>query len=187
MRRRDLLGLVAAGAAGLAGCTGNGPGGGPTGSPTPSDTPPATDAPSATRTATPEPVALAVTDRQFEVLGVECGTAAESATVTHEATGERAGRVTVEGVVAGNDTCHSARLVSATTTDGRLRVAVESYVPPENEGRACAECIVDVSYRAVVAYEGSGPFDVVVDHGGEQVARSGPYPGEGGDTVAESG
>ncbi|MFC7226819.1 hypothetical protein N0B31_05335 [Salinirubellus salinus] len=184
MRRRDLLGLVAAGTAGLAGCTGSGPGGRPTDSPTPSETPTATDSPSAspTRTTTPEPVALAVTDRQFEVLGVECGTAAESATVSHESTGERTGRVTVEGVVAGNDTCHSARLVSATATDDSLDVAVESYVPPENEGRACAECIVDVSYRAVVSYEGPGPFDVVVEHGGEQVAQSGPYPGDGGDS-----
>jgi hypothetical protein len=182
MRRRALLGLVGASTVGLAGCTGDAPSGGSTDSPEPTDTP--TDSPTATGSPTPEPGALTVEDRQFEALATECGEGANSARVSHEATGEDTGRITVDGVVRGSDTCHSARLVGAVAEGDSLRVSVESYVPEENEEVACAECIVDVSYRAVLDYAGSGPFEVVVDHGGEQVVTSGPYPdGGGGETV----
>lgn len=183
MRRREVLGLVGASAVGLAGCTGDAPSGGSTDSPEPTDTPESTDTPTDSPTAspTPEPVALTIQDRQFEALATECGEGANSATVSHEATGEDTGRITVDGVVRGSDTCHSARLVGAVAEGESLRVSVESYVPEENEGMACAECIVDVSYRAVLDYEGSGPFEVVVEHGGERVVERGPYPGDGGD------
>jgi hypothetical protein len=177
MRRRELLAL--AGAVGLAGCTGDAPpADGGTSSPTPTETDPPTDTPAPT----PEPVPVAVTDSEFQVRSVECGTGRGSAAVAHESTGERTGRVMVDGVVVGNDSCYSARLVDVAASDGTLRVAVEAYVPEENEGKACADCVVDATYRATVRYEGPGPFDVVVEHGGEQVVRSGPYPGGGGTT-----
>jgi hypothetical protein len=184
MRRRDVLGLVGAAAtAGLAGCTGDAPtDAGPTDSPEPTDSP--TDSPTAspgddpTATPSPTPEPVAVTGREFAVTGVKCGTGESSATVSQDSTGDAAGRVTVEGVVRGTDTCHRARLVSAAVEDDTLRVAVEPHVPEESRGTACAECIVDVSYRAVVDYEGTQPFDVVVEHEGERVAESGPYPSE---------
>lgn len=187
MRRRDVLALVAAGTTGLAGCTGAGPAGPGSESPEPTDSP--TDSPSDSPTGSPSPsptetpTPVTVTDREFEVLGVECGSDAESAAVSHDSTGDSTGRVTVRGVVTGNDTCHSARLVGASVTEEHLRVAVESYVPEEDEGKACAECLVDIDYRATIVYEGDGPFDVVVEHGGERVAQSGPYPETGGSSV----
>lgn len=184
MRRRDVLGLVCASAVGLAGCTGDAPSGGstdtqePTETPEPTDTP--TGSPTGTASPTPEPVTLTIKDRQFEALATECGEGQNTATVSHESTGEDTGRITVDGVVRGSDTCHSARLVGAVAEGDGLRVSVESYVPDGDEDRMCAECIVDVSYRAVLDYEASGPFEVVVDHGGERVVQSGPYPGDGG-------
>jgi hypothetical protein len=185
MRRRELLGLVGAGAVGLAGCTGDAPPvDGDTASPTPTGT--STEAESPTPTPmdtpapTPEPEPIAVSDSEFQVRSVECGTGKASAAVAHESTGERTGRVTVDGVVVGSDSCHRARLGDVAASDGTLRVAVEAYVPEENEEKACAECVVDATYRATVEYEGDGPFDVVVEHDGEQVIRSGPYPGGDG-------
>lgn len=175
MRRRALLGLVGAGVVGLAGCTSDAPpADGDTSSPTPTETETPTDTPAPT----PQPEPVAVTGSEFEVRSIACGAGHASAAVSHASTGERTGRVTVEGVVVGSDTCHSARLVEAVASDGSLRVALKSYVPEENEGKACAECLVDVTYRVAVDYEGDGPFEVVVEHDGERVARGGPYPGD---------
>lgn len=173
MRRREVLALVGAGAVGLAGCTADAPPGGSTDTPEPTDTP--TDTPTATESPTPEPVALAVEDRQFELLAAECGQGQNTASVSHEATGENTGRITVDGVVRGSDTCHRARLVEAVADGNSLHVTVESYVPEGDEDRMCGECLVDISYRATVEYEGAGPFDVVVDHGDGRVTESGPY------------
>jgi hypothetical protein len=178
MRRGDVLGPVGAATVGLAGYVGDGP---PvdrsTDPPEPTDSPTHSPSDDPSPTPSPAPRPVTVTDRSFEVRNVQYGTGNSRATVSHEATGGSAGRVTVEGVVVGSDSCHSARLVEAVLEDGTLRVAVEPYVPEENRGKACADCIVDASYRTVVDYEGERSFDVAVVHDGERVAETGPCPG----------
>ena len=178
MRRRALLGLVGASAVGLAGCTGEAPGGGTTDSPEPTDTPTGTP----TGTAEPEPEPIVLTDRSFEVTDQACGEGRSEATVSHEPLDGQAGRVVVDGVVTGRDSCYSARLADVAVEQGdeqTLRIAVEPYVPAENQGKGCADCIVDVAYQSTVSYEGAGPFTVVVEHEGERVAEGGPYGGAG--------
>lgn len=175
MKRRSLLQLVGASGIGLlAGCTGEGPAA-PSGSETdsatttPSPSPTASQTASPTDSASPSPSASAtagdVASTSFTVTSNECGTG------ENRAAGSRDGStVTVDGVVDGSDTCHSAKLTGATLDDGTLTVAVAAYVPEENEARACGECIVDIAYEATVEFDGTPPDRAVITHDGEQVA-----------------
>lgn len=146
MKRRTLLGLAATTSVSATGCLGGG-----SLSPTPS---------------------VVVTDERFGVLGVDCGTEVDSARVTHEATGTRTGRVTVEGSLGGNDTCYRARLAAVGVEGGTLHVGVESYQPATDSDVACAECIVSITYRAVLTYEGRMPASVRVRHDENDVSTT---------------
>jgi hypothetical protein len=161
VNRRRLLGIVGlVGVGGLAGCTGSGPGTEPTETPSPTPTEP------------PQPEPIVVTDADLEVLRVDCGTTDGRASIAHEVTGGQRGRLTVMGIIGGRDTCYRARLgqVSFDGAGVRLTIPVVAFLPDSSTDRACSECLVDVEYRATVAYEGAGPFSVVVEHDGDAVA-----------------
>ncbi len=113
--------------------------------------------------------AVNLLNTDFEVVSQDCGQGTNDSDVAY---GESS--VTVEGVVSGSDTCYTARLQDATydADADTLTVAVESYVPEENEGQACAQCIVDIQYTATADFEGGLPAKVVVTHGGEEVASA---------------
>lgn len=185
MKRRTLLRATgASGLAVLAGCTAEGPGGEPgngtdepTDSSTPSPSRSSTDrpSPSATRSSTDDPTESSSpsttpgtehVQSSFTVTNRECGTGKNSAEGSSDGS-----TVTVSGVVDGSDTCHSAKLADATVEDGTLTVAVATYVPQENEGKACSQCIVDIAYEAAFEFEGDTPDRAVVTHDGERVAE----------------
>lgn len=168
MDRRTLLRAAAvAGVGFIAGCTGeNSPDGAGSTSPSPTQTP--TDSPTDSPTPSPTPRAT-LADQSFEVTNVDCGTTGNSAEATVEDD-----QVVVTGITDAPDPCHSARLAEAETgcSDGTLRVAVETFVPPENEDKVCTQCIAQVEYEARFTFEGSVPGRLVVRHDGEQVAES---------------
>jgi len=150
MKRRTLLRAVAsAGAVGLAGCTGTGPGSGPAASPT-SDPP-------------------ELTGQSFEVREKGCGNGTDRATIAHDAP-----TVTVTGGIRGSNACYTAELRRARydADADELRVEVRSFDPEEED--ICAQCIVDIDYRATFEFEAGPPGTVTVRHNGEQVATATP-------------
>jgi hypothetical protein len=167
MDRRILLRAAGvAGAVFLAGCTGgNSPD--DAGSTSPS-TPTPTDSPTDSPTPSPTPKAT-LADQSFEVTTVDCGTTGNSAEATVEGD-----QVVVTGITDAPDPCHSARLAEAETgcSDGALRVAVETFVPQENEDKVCTQCIAEVVYEARFTFEGTLPRRLVVRHDGERIAES---------------
>ncbi len=169
MKRRTFLTTLAAGTtAAAAGCIGNsddaGPGG--TGNGSGNGTGDASENGSDDTTTRPS-VTLANTD--FSVVSQDCGQGTDDSDVTYQASA-----VAVEGVISASDTCYTARMKDATYDPDAdtLTVAVETYVPEENEGKACAQCLVDIEYAATVNFEGGLPATVVVTHGGKQVASA---------------
>ena len=112
-------------------------------------------------------VTLASTE--FHVVSQDCGQGTDDADVSYESSA-----VIVEGVASAANTCYTARLRSATYDAGTdtLTVAVETYVPEENKGKSCAECLVDIQYAVTADFEGDLPGKVVVTHGGQQVASA---------------
>lgn len=161
MKRRSFLTTLAAGTTmAVAGCTAGPSDDGDTGGTDPNDTN-GTDGTSG--------AAVNLLNTDFQVVSQDCGQGANDSTVSY---GESS--VTVEGVVTGSDTCHTARLQDATydAEADTLTVAVESYVPEENQGQACAQCIVDIQYTATADFEGGLPARTVVTHGGEQIASA---------------
>lgn len=174
MRRRALLQAAGATSVGLlAGCTADGTGGGST------DGTDETDSPSPSPTVTPCEEEL--TQSSLAVRSVECGTGANSADASVDPVGPTTPddgeaptyTVTVTGTIDASDPCHSARIesVRAEPSEDTLRLGVETYVPEENQGEACTECIADVEYEATAAFRCEYPGVVVVVHDGEQVAE----------------
>jgi hypothetical protein len=169
MRRRILLRAAALGGAGLlAGCTGDpspniGRG---NDSSTDSASESSTDAPSETPTASPSSGDSGV-DGSFTVTNIDCGTGEDSADIS--VCGDT---VTVGGVASASDPCRTARLVDERTTvsNDTLHVAVETYVPPENEDEVCAQCLADVDYEATFTFGGALPDRVEVSHNEAPVA-----------------
>lgn len=160
-RRRVLRAATGAAVPLLAGCTGSdGPGERPT-----------TDPEEGTPT-TPR-----VTDRTFAVTNVECALAdaAPAARFTPDPPepGATTTTVRVTGTIAGDDSCHTARLADLRLgADGdELTVGVESYVPADEEGKACSQCLVAIDYELAVSTTGARPAAVVVVHDGERVGR----------------
>lgn len=78
------------------------------------------------------------------------------------------GKVTVTGVVIGNNDCYTARLTGAVIEDGRLVVSIESYEDAE-EGQDCLMATIFIEYEAAVTTHGDLPTEVTVKHNGEQV------------------
>jgi hypothetical protein len=178
MKRRILLAAVgAAGLTGLAGCSGGGSGDGNGDGNGNDDTGTATTTEPTAADRTAEPTPEFVTSRAFETRSVECGEAENTATVRNEGL-DGGGRLTVDGVIGGNSACYEATLDDVSyraeaTREGAavLTVWVDSYVPRSRLDEACAECLVDIEYRAEVEYEGTEPFTVRVVHNGRVVER----------------
>lgn len=168
MRRRTLLAAVGAGAAALAGCTGDPPddGNGDTGEPSPTGTPAETPSPTPTSTPTETPTPSSV-GSDFEAGEAECGNGTDEAAVAFESD-----RILVEGTASGADACHTVRLAGVEYEGGTLTVGVESYVPESEQDATCAQCLVDVPYTATVRFDGGLPDRVVVVHDGERVTAA---------------
>lgn len=179
MRRRALLRAAAlAGAAGIAGCTSDGPtdgsGGGqggesptdtPTASPTgePTDPPPDTDDGTPTRT----PMGNGMVGESFELTDRGCGEGTDAADISFDGD-----IVRLDGVITGSDACYVAEQESAVydAAADRLSVNVRAFRPDDEE--ACADCIVDISYEARYTFEGGTPKEVAVSHDGRELARA---------------
>lgn len=176
MRRRALLRAAAlAGAAGIAGCTTDGPsdgsggGGGDTrtDSPTNSPTDPPTDSPTDQHTTTRTPTGNGMVGESFELTGRECGDLNGTVDISFDGDFVR-----LDGVITGSDACHVAEQESAIydADADRLSVNVRAFRPDDEE--ACADCVVDISYGARYTFEGGTPTEVVVSHDGREVARA---------------
>lgn len=141
MRRRDVL-RAAPAALAIAGCLDRAPGGGTDGSPTP---------------------ATALVEADLRAGESGCGQQVDEAQVVFD---PDAPAVTVEGTIWGADTCHTARLESATYDPGDDRLAVHVVAVRETDGsQACGQCIVTVDYEATATFAGGLPGTVRVVHG----------------------
>ena len=98
----------------------------------------------------------------FQVVAVDCGVAAEDATVSFDSDGET---MRVEGTTTGTNACYSARVADATydsaVDEFELVVAAYSDAAPDE---ACADCITEVDYDATARFNGGLPGRVVVVH-----------------------
>lgn len=107
---------------------------------------------------------IRMTDRSFEVHNRECGNGENKASVE---SGNH--KVVIDGIIDGQNRCYTADLERARYDDDadELIVAVQSY--ESNDGGTCAQCIVDIDYRATFEFEGGTPGEVTVQHNGEPV------------------
>jgi len=183
VKRRALLrGLAAAGTLTLtAGCLADGsPGDQPTDTEDPTDTPmppddetPTDETPSATPTDTDSHVdTVSGTDRDPEpsdtpdggpdaaltVTGSSCGAETDDASVAFDGSA-----VAITGTIWGNDACYTATLADTRLETGTLTVVVAAESDAGTE-TACAQCITEIDYEVDVAFDGSLPDEVVVEH-----------------------
>lgn len=100
-------------------------------------------------------------DTSFEVLQSNCGSPTNEASV---AFGER--EVTVTGIIAGSNTCYTAKLADA-SYDPETQSLDLTVASMQKEGaEACAQCIVELEYEATATFEGGLPESVRVVHEG---------------------
>ncbi|MFB6362399.1 MAG: hypothetical protein ABEH59_13905 [Halobacteriales archaeon] len=144
MRRRRYLATLGglAGVSSLAGCLDE------LGAPTPSPDP----TPSGDQAYTPKELSFEVRDR-------ECGEGLNDATVSF---GDDV--VDIDGVIAGRDTCDTARLVDTSLHLDVLEIDVAVVREPATDTPACAECITDIDYHLRAAGLRGGPAQVRVRH-----------------------
>lgn len=123
-----------------------------------------TESPPGSPSDSPSSESKQMTARSFEVLDRGCGEGENSASV-------RRGQdqIEVEGTIRGSNTCYTAELDRAVYDDeaDNLTVEVRSYEP--DDATACAQCIVDIEYRATFDFQGGTPQEVTVRHNGEHV------------------
>lgn len=102
---------------------------------------------------------LASTD--FEVLRQGCGNQVNEATI-------ESGDDTVEitGTIAGSDACKTAELADATYDPDTDELQVTIATTDREDAGACAQCIVEIEYRATATFTGGLPPNVVVRHEG---------------------
>lgn len=200
MRRRALLRTAAlAGAAGIAGCTTDGPtndangdggggGGGssptdsPTGSPTDPSTEPAADTSSETPAGSPgESPSNTESPEDGTTTGTPAanGLASQSFEVTAQGCGE--GRntvdidfdgdeVTLDGVIDGSNGCYTAEQGSIEYDSANDRLHVNVRAYEPDDAEMCTQCIVDIEYRARYVFENEAPSEVTVAHDGRDIA-----------------
>jgi hypothetical protein len=141
--------------------------------PTDDETPTDTDAPTDTSTDTGNHVdTVSGTDRDPEpsdtpdagpdgaitVTGRSGGTETDEASVTFDGSA-----VAVTGTIWGNDACYTATLAGTRLQDGTLTVTVASESDAGTD-TMCAEGIIEIDYEVDVAFDGSLPDEVVVEH-----------------------
>lgn len=162
MNRRALLhALAAGGGVGCAGCTGGRTGG--------------DDSPETSTSSTAVP--YRVLDRTFAAISNNCGTPVRAVDASLDpdpsATDASEYVLTIGGVIAGNDSCHRARLASldAGSSGGTMTVGVETYVADAEPDAVCLECLVAIEYELVVTIAGGRPETVLVTHDGERAGE----------------
>lgn len=137
----------------------------PTRTPTESPARSSTDSPTPTPSPSSPPASGEITETSFEIVENTCGTGRDEASVERGSD-----RITVRGTISGRNSCFTAELervaYDADTSD--LTVAVRSFSEATEE-EACGQCLVDIDYRARVAYDASDPETVTVLHNGETV------------------
>ena len=143
MQRRSLLkSLSLLGVGALAGCT--------------AGTQVVGDEPTSVRQVEPE---VAGTD--FEVLDQGCGNQ------TNEAAVEFADdAVEIDGTIAGSDACKTAELADAAYDPDAEELQVTVATVDREDADVCAQCIVEIDYRATVQFAGGLPPKVSVRHEG---------------------
>jgi len=193
-RRTLLRSLSATGALAVAGCLSEGPGSQPadtdtatdepvdtptdtpgatttdpgdeTGSPTDSPTDDHTDTLSETPDGDPSATPSGVASKSLTVTERGCGSQDEDASVSFDDDGVS---VSITGTIWGNDSCYTAVFSDIRLDGGSLTVVVasESDADPDT---ACAECITQIEYEAMLTFDGALPEDVAVmhEHGDEQ-------------------
>lgn len=146
MQRRRYLATLGglAGVSGLAGCLAG------LGADTPSPTPDPT--PSGDQGYTP-------TELSFDVRNRDCGEGLNDATVNF---GDDV--VEIDGVIAGLDTCDTARLADTSLHLDVLEVDVAVVRAPATDTPACAECSTDIDYHLRAAGLRGGPAQLRVLH-----------------------
>jgi len=120
------------------------------------------------------PPSTRVTDSEFQVEGIDSGEQIDEATIS-----TADGTITVEGTIWGPDGCATAELDSAEyDADSDELTAAVATTRREDAGDACTQAIVEIDYRATVAFEGATPGRVVVTHdhgdGPQEVASAAP-------------
>jgi hypothetical protein len=179
VKRRTLLrGLAAAGTLTLtAGCLGDGsPDNQPTddnstdtGDPTDTSTPTDDETPTDTdghvdtvsgtdRDPEPSDTPDGEPGGALSVTGSSCGAETDDASVSFDGSA-----VAITGTIWGNDACYTATLADTRLENGTLTVVVAAESDAGTD-RACAECITEIDYEVDVAFDGSLPAEVVVEH-----------------------
>lgn len=113
-----------------------------------------------TTTVTPDGggVPVAPSETTFNVNERQCGEGKNVATISRDG-----GDVMVEGVIAGRDTCDTAR-AAVTMESGTLVLTVNIEQKPTTGTPACAECITDIEYEFAATFPNEGPSNVRVVH-----------------------
>lgn len=143
MKRRTLLQSMALlGAGSLAGCTAGSRVGGE-------------------GTTSIGPVEPELTSTDFEVLQQGCGNQVNEATI--ESGGDT---VEITGTIAGSDACKTAELANVTYDPDADELQVTVATTDREDAGACAQCIVEIEYRATATFTGGLPPNVVVTHEG---------------------
>lgn len=99
-------------------------------------------------------------DESFETIDAGCGQQTNEATVEFEDES-----VVVTGTIPGANACYVAELADASFDhdEGALDVTVAS-TEDSAENKACAECITELDYEAIFAFDGGLPATVTVVH-----------------------
>lgn len=107
----------------------------------------------------------------FDVTGIVSGTQVDRADVSFESHSET---VSVDGTIWGADGCKTAELDSVVYDEatGEVTISVATIDREGTEDRACTQAIVQISYEAVVAFEGGLPASTTVVHDGRAVAEA---------------
>jgi hypothetical protein len=148
MNRRALVRSVGAvGIAALAGCG--------------STDDSAAGTPSDTATATPAAATPMIAGQNVSIVRIESGRQQDTAGVDVDGA-----TVTVEGTIWGSDGCTTAELADASydAAADELAVAVATTEREATAADMCTQAIVEIEYRATVAFENGVPGTVVVTH-----------------------
>lgn len=119
----------------------------------------------------------------FEVLDAGCGTETSVAAVS---TDEAAGEVTVEGAITGPNACYTAELREAVYGAETDSLWVDVVATRQDDAGVCAQCITEIRYRVTLPFEGGVPSRVAVTHDGEMVCTADGDGREAGPTANDS-
>lgn len=138
-------------------------------------------------TTAPGPVGPQLEETDFEVLDVNCGDEKNEARVEFEDDA-----VVVTGTIDGSDACKTAELADASYDPDADEFGIVVETVEGEDAGACAQCIVEIDYRATFTFDGSLPPRITVRHEGSggpvDVAAADRFDegnGEGDDEATE--